>query len=293
MKRFAVVLAFATMVPAVASAEGAALKPISQMQPWASVSGEVKTELLMCAGFLPCPPKVTIGRTTINGPLAEDLAAFKGKQVTVLGTKDPFGALTATGFAQGSTKNFVTGTVINTNVCAANERCLPHWAIQMGDYKISINDNDTLNKVLPALAGATITLRGKTTPFTCPVGAMCARLDSGTFAWDSGTDIRVKGDYVNNHFGLNGEIGRITFPGGGSLPVEGNVMNANGPVWITGKIGTDPISKQPVLKSTSATPVTHYGFPLPNGGMNVGRGADTNGATNAAAADTQNAGFAH
>ena len=294
MKPFVAALAF-VMVPAVASA----LEPVSQMQPWSSASGVVKTTEMYC-GMVFCPPAVTVGRTKISGPLAVDLAAYAGNKVTVLGTKNA-GTLEAAGFAAGDSKNFVTGTVTNTNTCAAGEKCDPHWAIKMGNYLISVDSNPTLDKALPSLEGSTVTLRGVTTPFTCPVGADCVRLDSGTFKWNSGTDISVKGSYTKDQYALNGETGVLSSATGSSIPTSGTVKTGgSGEVWATGKIGFDPIGGGAVLRVTSSKEVGYGGAggfinPMLSTGANVGRAAGTTGANGAAAtpASTANGGFHH
>jgi hypothetical protein len=306
MKTFSLLTAAAVLVSATAMAESTSTHTFAGTYS-NSITGVVSVNQPMCL-VAPCPAIVSIKSgdkvTTMpwGSPVADDLAAFAGKTVTVNGTMVNHPELGAPGkmqfdpqaFRPGKSSDFVTGVVSAS--CTRDPAMFCHASIEVNGRSYPIQGD--YKNYLP-LNGATVTLPGSIAAWSpaCNPGELCSRMMMLKFIPTAG-DIMVKGQLgvLYTTLPVHPLIPRVgnyllTFGAGNTMIVDSkkNNMDVNGDtVWISGHVnqGGGDLTSWFTATKVSA-PVYNNQTPVggvANAGNNAGRNDSTNGATQNAGA---------
>lgn len=270
-----------------------------------SVTGVVQVEQPMCM-VAPCPAIVSIKsgdsvtKIAWNSKMGDDLAAFKGKTVTVNGAISK-GAMNPAAFMPGTSKDFVTGK-ISTRCMNGASTCKAFITVDGKQYPIH---GDFKNYA--GLDGVTVTVPGSIHG-NCPIGAMC--IVNFVEFYPSSNDVMLKGNLGILYTAANPtrpivpQAGNylMTFEDGKTLVVDSkkNLMDRNGSdVWMLGHMNAGGGDLAPYFSATKVSAaVSDNHSPLTvaaDAGNNAGRDANTTptASSQPAGHSSQGAGVAH
>ena len=300
MKSLLLTLAAATLVSTTAMAEQTSTNSHGVRIFSNNVTGIVRVNQPMCF-VAPCPAFVTLEADgkTISIPrgskIADDLAAYAGKTVTVQGDMVYHPQLGAPGhmdldpkiFAPGKSADFLSGT-LHTRCMNGASTCRAF--IEVDGKQFTIKDDF---KKYAGLDGATVTIPGELRS-NCPANARCI-IDYSEFI-PKGDNMMVRGNIgmlmTNVHNPMIPHPGNylLTLDGGNTVIVDAgshNWMDRNyQTVWLSGHMNAGGGDLAPYFTATKASkPVYDNSSPVfaSNGsGNNAGRNDSTNGATSSA-----------
>ena len=286
-------------------------------------TGTVKVETRECI-TAPCPSPVWIYAAgnklgvQVTGPMADDLAAYNGKVVTVKGVQSTHPELGAPmhqdfqveSFAPGRNGDIVTGVVHEYCLGAGGTGNGCQAFIKVGQRTLKIDQSQYL-KGIGALSGQTVTLYG--TYKNAGVGG------GGSLTFEPSSDkVSVKGNLGELYFAqpriepIVPHVGNweLSFKNGEKIVVDSklNITDRNNTnVWVTGTLVQGGGDLATYLKATSVSGTVYgngdgnangnplFGEANAGTGSNVGRNDATTGATTQAAAQNEgaNGGFHH
>ena len=273
-----------------------------------SVSGIVHVKQIECFAA-PCPQIVTLesaGHSTQipwGSKIADDVAAFDGKTVTVLGTlanHPQLGApghmdLDAKAFMPGKSADFLTGT-LHTRCMNGAASCRAF--IEADGKQFMINGDF---RKYAGLDGATVTIPGELHS-NCPANARCI-IDVSEF-YPRGENLMVKGNLgmlMTVHNPMVPQAGNylLKVDGGNTVVVDAgshNWMDRDGStVWLSGHMNAGGGDLAPYFTASKASKsVYDNSSPVYAGndsGNNSDRNANTNPSSSASASSGTGAGI--